>query len=94
MTPPETAASRFLLCCLLGAVLGTVYGFLRPIRRKSTALGDCLFLAAAGWLWLEMGFRVCRGDLRMGYLIGFGAGCILWEITAGRLLQPVFFTFC
>ena len=90
MTAPALAARRFLLSCLLGCLLGILYGALRPLRRRKPVLGDLLFLPAAVWLWLEVSFRICRGDLRLGYSFGLFAGCFLWEATAGRLLRPVF----
>ena len=90
MTAPDLAARRFALSCLLGCVLGVIYGFLRPLRRRFPVLGDLLFLPAVFWLWLEVSFRICRGDLRLGYSFGLAAGCFLWEATAGRLLRPVF----
>jgi len=90
MITPEVAARRFLLSCLLGMVLGFVYGGLRPMRRRFPKLGDGLFLLAAVRLWLELSFRICRGDLRIVYSFGLLAGCCVWEWTAGRLLGPVF----
>ena len=66
MTAPGLAARRFLISCLLGLGLGLVYGFLRPFRRRFPKLGDTLFLFAAGSAWLQLSFRVCQGDLRIG----------------------------
>ena len=89
MTAPGIAARRFLISCLLGLGLGFVYGFLRPFRRRFPKLGDTLFLVAAGWAWLQLSFRVCQGDLRIGYCFGLLAGTLIWELSLGRFLRPV-----
>ena len=93
MTAPETALRRFALSCLLGVGLGIWYGFLRPLRPRRTALSDGLFLAGAAWAWLELGFRICGGDLRLGYAAGLPLGGLLWEVTLGRPLRPLFSGF-
>ena len=93
MTGPAQDGHRFLMACLLGLGLGLVYGFLRPLRRKRPILADLLFLPVMGYAWLYLGFAVCRGDLRLGYCIGLPLGAILWELTVGRLLRPVFDLF-
>ena len=72
MTAPALAAHRFLCCCLLGAALGVYYEFLRPLRPRHTFAADVLFLSGGAWVWLLMSFRVCRGDLRLGYSAGRG----------------------
>jgi len=74
MTAPALAAHRFLCCCLLGAALGVYYEFLRPLRPRHTFAADVLFLSGGAWVWLLMSFRVCRGDLRLGYSAGLLAG--------------------
>ena len=93
MRPPELAARQFLLACLVGAGLGLVYGFLRPVRRRHGILGDVLFLAALFWGWLYWGFGICGGDYPGPGLVGLGLGAVAWEATAGRLLRPVFLFF-
>ena len=93
MTAPADAAGRFLWACLLGAVLGLIYGFLRPMSRRRTILADGLFLAAAVWVWLYHSFAVCRGDIRLGCGAGLLGGGLAWELTLGRLLRPVFSGF-
>lgn len=74
MTAPALAAHRFVCCCLLGAALGVYYEFLRPLRPRYTLAADALFLTGCVWVWLIMSFRVCRGDLRLGYSVGLLAG--------------------
>lgn len=90
MTAPAEAAGRFLWACLVGAALGAVYDFLRPLRPGHPLLSDGLFLLAAGWGWLVLTFSLCAGDLRLGYLGGLAAGGLVWEWTLGQLLRPVF----
>lgn len=85
---PAVHGYRLLMGCLLGAVLGLWYGFLRPLRK--IWLKDLLFVIAGGWLWLILAFAVCRGDLRLGYVVGMGLCCIVWERTMGQNLIPFF----
>ena len=90
MISPKTAFLRFLIAVVMGAGLGFYYGLLRPLRPKHTHLSDLLFLPVAGWVWLYLNFAVCQGDLRLIYSIGLVCGGLLWEMTIGRLLRPVF----
>lgn len=90
MTTPVVAFRCFILACLLGAGLGIVYDFLRPLRPKYTHLSDLLFVAVAFWVWLYLSFDICDGDLRIGYTAGLFAGCLIWILTFGKLLRPVF----
>lgn len=91
MTAPALAAHRFVCCCLLGAALGVYYEFLRPLRSRHTLAADALFLTGCVWVWLIMSFRVCRGDLRLGYSVGLLAGGTVWDLAFGSLIAPHFF---
>ena len=93
MTAPYLAAQRFGIACLLGCILGIWYGFLRPLRPRRTGFADMLFLVGAYLVWLELGFGVCHGDLRLGYASGLFLGGIVWESTAGKLLRPLYSLF-
>jgi hypothetical protein len=93
MNPPAVAARRLLAALGLGLALGLIYGFLRPLRRKSNTSGDLLFLLCAGAAWVELGFGICNGDLRLGYIAGLPVGAFVWEMTVGKVLRPVFFRF-
>ncbi|MBQ8580318.1 MAG: spore cortex biosynthesis protein YabQ [Oscillospiraceae bacterium] len=93
MTVPALAAYRFLCSIALGALLGLIYGFLRPPRRRCPGLLDGLFLLAAGWVWLYLSFGICGGDLRLGGSAGLFLGAMAWEWSAGKLLRPVFEEF-
>jgi hypothetical protein len=90
MIAPMDAAHRLLWSLAVGVALGFFYGFLRPLRPKLTALADLIFVAAAFYGWLYIGFGVCGGDLRFGCTVAMGAGGVAWEIMLGRWLQPVF----
>ena len=90
---PVTAAYRMACALALGAVLGLLYGFLRPLRPRHTLMADGVFLLAALWVWIYLCFGVCAGDIRAGFAFAMLAGGILWEGTAGRLLRPVFAGF-
>ena len=90
MIAPAEAFRRFVLACLLGVGLGLVYGFLRPARKKHRHLADLLFVLAAFWAWLQLSFGICGGDLRFGYTAGLAAGAVVWELTFGFALRPVF----
>lgn len=90
---PETAAYRLVCALTLGAALGLLYGFLRPLRPKHTVLADGLFLLGVFWVWLYYNFALCGGDIRLGCCGGLLAGGLAWERTAGRWLRPVFWWF-
>lgn len=93
MNTPGQEFHRLWIGFLLGLLLGVVYGFLRPLRPKHTVFADSLFLIFLIWAWLYQGFAICRGDLRLGYYLGFPLGAIVWLNTLGRLLSPVFSCF-
>lgn len=90
MTLPAAAAVQFALSLLIGGALGIVYGFLRPLRPRYTAISDVLFLPAVVYGVLFMAFAVAQGDLRPEHLFGIFLGGILWEWLPGRWLRPVF----
>lgn len=93
MTPPAVAFARILRALAIGAGLGIFYEFLRPLRPKFTAFADLVFSLAFGWGWVYLGFAVCGGDLRIGYLAALGVGCGLSHSLLGRALSPVFSWF-
>jgi hypothetical protein len=93
MITPALASRRFGIAWLLGMGLGLLYGFLRPLRPRRTVLSDLLFFPAVVWAWVYFSFGLCDGDLRLGYIAGMGLGGIVWEITFGRWMRPVFFGF-
>ena len=90
---PAAAAYRMACALALGAALGLIYGFLRPLRPRHTLLSDGIFLAVTAWAWIYLCFGICAGDIRAGYAFGLLAGGIIWERTAGRPLRPVFIQF-
>ena len=89
MTTPEIAAGRFLQGLVLGAALGLLYGFLRPLSHRRRTLADCLFIIGVFPLWLYFSFAICQGDLGLGYLASLAIGGFLFDGTIGRLLRPV-----
>lgn len=93
MISPALAWGHFLTACLLGAGLGLVYDFLRPLRPRFTALSDLLFLGVLGYTLVYLFFGVCAGDIRGGYALGLAAGGFCWEWTLGRIFSPVFAGF-
>lgn len=90
MTAPEAGAVRFAVALAVGAVLGLLYGFLRPLRPKHTLFADGVFLLGTylGWIWWA--FAICAADPRIVGLGAMALGAFLWENTAGRLLRPIF----
>ena len=90
MTGPALDGWRFLCACLIGLCLGFFYGLLRPLRPRHPWLSDLLFLPLMGYGWLYLSFAICRGDIRLGYSIGILLGVVVWEITVGKWLRPVF----
>ena len=90
LTAPAQAAWWFAAACLLGLVLGVLYSFLRPLRLRKPALADGIFVLGLFYGWLYLGFKICRGDLRPGCTVGLFGGIILWEMTLGKGLRPLF----
>ena len=88
---PAVALTRFLWSLAYGMALGLGFSFFRPIRPRF--LGDLLFLIFLGWIWLQLAFAVCEGDLRLGHLFGMFMGAVLWTIGPGRLISPIFSLF-
>ena len=93
MTAPAQALQQLGISCLLGALLGLLYAFLRPLRPRHTGLADSLFLLALGRALLVLAFGVCGGDLRLGCAAGLGLGFCGTEPTLGRALGPIFSGF-
>jgi hypothetical protein len=93
MTEPAVAAGRFGMALGLGLMLGIIYSFLRPLRRRRNAPADGLFLLAVFVFWVFHSFRICAGDIRPAGLAGLALGCLCWEWTAGKWLRPAFFGF-
>ena len=59
MTAPALAARFFGTACLLGAGLGLLYGFLRPLRPRHTLAVDGLFVTVLLWTWICLAFGIC-----------------------------------
>lgn len=93
MTAPAVAAGRFLAACAVGAAVGLLYGFGRPLRPRLTHLWDGITVIAALLGWIYIGFGICRGEVHFGGTAGMLLGAFAWECTVGRLLRPVFFGF-
>ena len=85
---PGVALTRFIWSLVLGMVLGLGFDFVRPIRPRF--IGDLLFLVLLSWVWLQLTFGICAGDLRLGHLFGLGTGTILWSLGPGRLTSSIF----
>ena len=87
---PAVSAFRLLTSILLGGALGILSSFLQPPGRKHRHLMDLIFSLGTVWVWIYHSFAVCRGDISIWYTLSLFLGCFLEEITAGRLLRPVF----
>ena len=93
MTVPAQAALRVLWGLAVGAILGVVYDFLRPLRRRHHAPADTVFMLAAfaGWVWYS--FQICAGDIRLGGTASLGLGFLLWLGTGSMVIRKVFYWF-
>lgn len=91
MIPPQTALEQLLAGLILGAALGCADSLLAPLGRRHRHLADLLLMIPVFWTWLVLSFQICRGDPRMSCFAAMAAGAILWNITAGQVLKPVFF---
>ncbi|MBR4989908.1 MAG: hypothetical protein IKY96_01985 [Oscillospiraceae bacterium] len=93
MTVPSVAALRFLWGCALGVALGIYYDFLQPLGSRHRTLADLLFLPGAAWAWLELMFRICRGDIRVSASLALILGMVLWELSFGGFSRHFFARF-
>lgn len=76
---------------LMGGLLGIVYEFLHSMRPRW--LSDLLFLWALFYLWIQLVFGLCDGDLRFAYSAALLLGAGVWHGVFGAWLQPVFAFF-
>lgn len=90
MTTPAEAALRFVWGLALGMVLGAVYDFLRPLRKKRNAPADLLFVLIAFQVWIYLSFGICKSDIRIDITAALVIGAICWLNTAGKVVRPVF----
>ena len=90
MTEPIFAAKLFLAAFGIGCLLGILYGFLRPLPFW---LRDLIWITGLFYGWIYHSFALCRGDIRMGNALGILLGTVVWELTLGRFLRPLFRLF-
>ena len=76
---------------LLGGVLGIVYDFLQPLKPRW--FSDLLFVGALFYLWVQLVFGLCGGDLRFAYSATLILGAGLWHWLFGVWILPVFSLF-
>jgi len=93
MTAPAVALRCLLIAFLLGFPPGLLHSFLRPLRLRHRHLCDLCSVAALCYCWIYLGFGICGGDLRMGYLLGLLSGWALCICTVGKWLQGLFSRF-
>ncbi len=91
MITPAQAAWQLLRSALVGIPLGVWYGFWQPVRRRWVA--DLFFCPALVWAWLQVGFGICGGDLRLGYFAALALGAWLGLKLSGKLLSPLWLGF-
>lgn len=92
MSPGESVRC-FTAAWLAGTGLGLLAGFLEPLGQRLRTLADILLGLAITAAWLEIGFGVCGGDLRLGCLAGLPLGAWLWSAGPGNILRPVWTQF-
>jgi hypothetical protein len=56
-------------------------------------LADLCTVCALFYCWIYLGFGICGGDLRMGYLCGMLLGFGVCIYTVGKWLQGLFRRF-
>ena len=76
---------------LMGGLLGVIYEILHPLRPRW--FSDLLFLWALFFLWTQLVFGLCDGDLRFAYSAALLSGTGVWHLVFGAWLQPVFSLF-
>lgn len=93
MTAPAEAGRCLLTSILLGFLPGLLHSFLQPVRVRHRHIADLISVTALFYCWIYVGFGVCGGDLRLGYLLGMLGGWALCICTAGKWLQCLFYGF-
>ena len=83
MTGPALSAWRIGVALALGAGLGLLNAFLRPLRSRTSVPADLVLGAAAMYAFAWLSFAVCRGDIRLGTTAGLLVGAWAFQITAG-----------
>ena len=86
---PGVIAWRVGKSVLLGMTVGALADLLTPVRRKIPVLTDLLLSIWIIWTWLEISFRVCNADVRMGYCTAAALGALFWRIGFSPLLRPI-----
>lgn len=93
MTAPGQAAMQLLLSALLGAAVGLGFDMLRPLSRRHSVLADLLFFPVLVSAGVVLSFPICRGNPTGAAILACAVGVFGWNVTAGRVLRPVFFAF-
>ena len=88
MNTVAISAGQFAAAWLAGFGLGAVYALLRPLPKRLQGFADGVFILAVGYAWLQVSFRICRGDIRVIHLAGLLLGILAFRLTLGALLQP------
>lgn len=86
--PIRAQGLSLLLAFGAGAILGLLYDFLRPLRRRSRdGLWDLLFCAAAAVLCFLLAMREENGRLAGGQMLSGLIGlCLYWRLFSLPLL--------
>lgn len=78
---------------LLGMLLGAVTDVLSPLRRKIPVLTDLVFCIGMVWIWLEIGFGICGGDIKAVFFLAAVLGALGWRSWVSPVTRPVFAGF-
>ena len=90
---PEVAATRLGWSLGLGILCGIAYDFLDTPGRRFRKTCDGIFVLFFFRCWLELSFRICRGDIRLGCYLGMLAGVFLWQWRFGATGKGLFRRF-
>ena len=87
---PGLVWNRLALCFLAGVLLGPAADLFRPLHRRFPVLTQLMIGTEFFLCWLWLGFGLCRGDLRIGYLLGTAAGFFVWEWSFSTCTEAFF----
>ena len=87
---PGLVWNRLAGCFLAGVLLGPAADLFRSLHRRLPVLTQLVIGTEFFLCWLWLGFGLCRGDLRIGYLLGTAAGFCFWEWYFGTCTGAFF----
>ena len=84
---PQTMGLWALECFALGAAAAAAGDFLYPVQGRFRVLTDGVMSLWLVWIWLQISFGVCGGNIRLGFWLCAGLGAAAWTGTVSPRLR-------